>query len=267
MEKIIVLGTGNALVTKCYNTCFAIDDGQETILVDAGGGNGILIALEKTGVQFAQIHHVIVTHEHCDHVLGIVWVIRNIATMMHNNTYAGILQVYCHEDLAKSIQAICDFTLEKKFTELFGDRIQFVAVHDGDRYPLANYHVTFFDIHSTKAMQFGFTMQLQNGQVLTCLGDEPYSEFCQAYVKGSDWVLAEAFCLYGERDRFKPYEKHHSTVKEACELAEEMGVPNLVLWHTEDKNYERRKELYTNEGRQFYRGNLLVPYDLEIIDL
>ena len=33
----------------------------------------------------------------------------------------------------------------------------------------------------------------------------------------------------------KPYEKHHSTVKDACELAQGLGIPHLVLWHTEDR--------------------------------
>ena len=42
MEKLIVLGTGNAMATKCYNTCFAIEDGEEYFLVDAGGGNGTI---------------------------------------------------------------------------------------------------------------------------------------------------------------------------------------------------------------------------------
>lgn len=267
MEKLIVLGTGNAMVTKCYNTCFAIDDGQEVILVDAGGGNGILAALECTDIQCDRIHHVIVTHEHSDHVLGIVWIIRKIATMMLNGKYNGTLRLYCHAALAESIQAICGYTLQKKFTKLFGDRILFISIDDGDQQQLLQYNVTFFDIHSTKAMQYGFTMKLLNGRVLTCLGDEPYNELCDSYVKGSDWVLAEAFCMYGDRDRFKPYEKHHSTVKEACELAEQMGVPNLVLWHTEDKNYERRKELYTAEGKLYYHGTLLVPYDHEILEL
>jgi len=267
MERLIVLGTGNAMVTKCYNTCFAIDDGQEAILVDAGGGNGILSALEKTEVKYERIHHVIVTHEHCDHVLGVVWVIRKIATMMRNDKYDGALMVYCHVALAEAIQAMCRFTLQSKFTKLFGDRILFVDIDDGMQFQLNQYAVTFFDIHSTKARQYGFTMKLMNGKVLTCMGDEPYNELCAAYVSGSDWVLAEAFCLYGDRDRFKPYEKHHSTVKEACELAEQMGVPNLVLWHTEDKNYEQRKALYTAEGCQYYRGNLLVPYDHETIML
>jgi ribonuclease Z len=54
---------------------------------------------------------------------------------------------------------------------------------------------------------------------------------------------------------------------DAAKLAQELNVPNLVLWHTEDTNYERRKELYTAEGKEYYTGNLFVPYDLEVIDL
>ena len=35
--------------------------------------------------------------------------------------------------------------------------------------------------------------------------------------------------LYSQRDVFDPYEKHHSTVKDACELAEKLNVKNLLL--------------------------------------
>lgn len=79
--------------------------------------------------------------------------------------------------------------------------------------------------------------------------------------------MHEAFCLYGEKDKFKPYEKHHSTVREACQLAEELEIPNLVLYHTEDSHLQERKALYTEEGKQYYRGNLYVPDDKEIITL
>ena len=40
--KLTMLGTGNALVTECYNTCFVISDGDKNFLVDGGGGSGIL---------------------------------------------------------------------------------------------------------------------------------------------------------------------------------------------------------------------------------
>ena len=44
--KLTILGTGNAMVTKCYNTCFAIEQNDEYFLVDGGGGNQILSQLE-----------------------------------------------------------------------------------------------------------------------------------------------------------------------------------------------------------------------------
>ena len=266
MEKLIVLGTGNAMVTRCYNTCFALQSGEDYLLVDAGGGNGILAQLEKASVAPAHIRHLIVTHEHCDHLLGVVWIVRKIGTMMKAGQYEGVLHIWCHQGLTETIRTLCSLTLQKKFVDLLGQRILLHPVEDGQTESLLDAQVTFFDIHSTKAPQYGFTARWGE-TVLTCLGDEPYNPLCERYVRGSNWLLSEAFCLYGERERFKPYEKHHSTVRDACQLAEELGVPHLVLWHTEDRNYDRRKELYTAEGRQYYSGDLQVPWDLEVLKL
>lgn len=73
----------------------------------------------------------------------------------------------------------------------------------------------------------------------------------------------EAFCLSEDADIRNSYEKHHSTVKNACGLAEKLQVKNLVLYHTEDRRIKNRKELYSAEGRQHYHGNLYIPDDLE----
>ena len=35
--KLTILGTGNATVSECYNTCYAISDEGKHFLVDAGG--------------------------------------------------------------------------------------------------------------------------------------------------------------------------------------------------------------------------------------
>ena len=78
-ELLYVFGTGNATVTNLYNTCFALRDGDEYFMVDAGGGNGILKILDNMQVPLERIHHIFVTHAHTDHVLGIVWMIRMIA--------------------------------------------------------------------------------------------------------------------------------------------------------------------------------------------
>lgn len=267
MEKLLVLGTGNAGATRCYNTCFVLHDGGEPLLVDAGGGNAIFTQLERVGVRPADIHHAFLTHCHTDHLFGMIWMIRSVAQSIRNGTYSGSFTLYCHDGLAGIVRAIADMTLPAGMTRFIGDRIRIVPVEDGEERPFGNYRATFFDIGSTKARQFGFTLRLHNGKKLTCLGDEPCTPQDRKYAAGSGWLLSEAFCLYADRDRFNPYEKHHSTVREACETAAELGVGNLVLWHTEDTRLPERKALYTAEGRRYFAGNLFVPDDLESLIL
>lgn len=266
-ESLYVFGTGNATVTHFYNTCFAIRTGEEYFMVDTGGGNGILGILDEMKVPLHGIHHIFITHEHTDHLLGIVWMVRMIGTAMKKGRYEGTLSIYCHDELTETIKTICRLTLQKKFYDLIGRQILLIPVSDGETRQILGYPITFFDIHSTKARQFGFTTRLKNGRKLTCTGDEPCSECCETWAAGSFWLLHEAFCLYREREIFHPYEKHHSTVREACALAERLHIPNLVLWHTEETHLADRKRLYTEEGKCFYHGTLLVPEDREIIEL
>ena len=54
-EQIIMLGTGSAMVTECYNTCFLLKSKNDYLLVDAGGGNGILSVIKKSGVDWNSI--------------------------------------------------------------------------------------------------------------------------------------------------------------------------------------------------------------------
>lgn len=263
MEKITMLGTGNATVTKCYNTCFTLYDGEEYFLVDTGGGNGILSQLEKAEIPLEKIHEIFVSHEHTDHLLGLIWLIRVAATKMRQGSYEGNLNIYCHEELTQTIMTIAKLTIQKKFFDFIGERILLHPLKDQDEKKILGYTVTFFDIHSTKARQYGFTTVLKNGKRFTFLGDEPCREEEYDYAWGADWLLHEAFCLFSQRDIFKPYEKHHATVKDACELAQKLGVKNLLLYHTEDRNIKTRKNLYLEEGRQYYSGNLNIPDDLE----
>ena len=60
--ELIMLGTGSAMVTKCYNTCFALRREEEYFLVDAGGGNGILSQLEKAEIDYKNIKGMFITH-------------------------------------------------------------------------------------------------------------------------------------------------------------------------------------------------------------
>ena len=276
--KITMLGTGNATVSAIYNTCFLMDTPSTKLMVDAGGGNGVLGQLKKVGVEIADIHHLFVTHAHTDHVLGVIWVIRMVAQC---KGYEGKLHVYSHDKVITVIKTIIDMILAKKQLAKVAERVEFHELKDGDAFEVGDIHIQCFDIHSTKEKQFGFRAELpicsdakasadsfvSDKLVLACLGDEPYNEQNRQYVEHADWMMCEAFCLYADRDTFKPYEKCHSTALDAGKLAAELDIKNLVLYHTEEKTLATRKKAYTQEAAENFKGRIVVPDDLEEIEL
>lgn len=48
---LTILGTGNAVTTECYNTCFVLHESNQYFLVDGGGGSQILHQLKHTGIE------------------------------------------------------------------------------------------------------------------------------------------------------------------------------------------------------------------------
>lgn len=255
-----MLGTGNATVTRCYNTCFVLQTERTKLLVDAGGGNGILVQLEKAHIAISDIHNMFVTHAHTDHVLGVIWVIRMVSSC---KGYEGKFHLYSHDKVMKVVRTILEMTLSRKNLEKMAERVVFHEVKNGDTFEVGDMKLQCFDIHSTKEKQFGFRAELPDGTFLACLGDEPYNPFNRLLVEHADWLMSEAFCLYADRERFKPYEKCHSTALDAGKTAAELGVRNLVLYHTEDKTLNTRKVSYTKEAASCFQGNIFVPEDLE----
>ncbi len=265
--ELVMLGTGNAGVTKCYNTCFVVKTRETVLLVDAGGGNGILNQLEKADIAIGDIHEMFVTHAHTDHILGAIWMIRMVAQKILKGQYTGGFRIYGHDKVLQVLDWICRMTLPAKIVSVLNKDIEFCEVRDGDKLQIGDLYLQCFDIASTKEKQYGFRALLPNGRVLVCLGDEPYNERNRSYVEGADWLLSEAFCLYKDRDIFKPYEKHHSTALDAGRLAQELNVKNLLLYHTEDRTLDTRKKQYTEEATREFSGTVYVPDDLDRIIL
>lgn len=265
--KLTLLGTGNAQATKIYNTSLLFDDSKETLLVDGGGGNGILRILEKNNIPLSSINNLFITHAHIDHLLGCFWIIRRIAEEMNKGKYDGVFSVFSSENVIDLIIPFMKATLTKKICSLFEKRIFFVPLKDRDPLPLMGGLLTPFDIKSTKLEQFGFVLE-KDGMKIVDAGDEPLDESNYILIENADYLTHEAFCLYADRDRFHPYEKNHSTVKDASETAERLGVKNLILYHTEDlTDIATRKERYTEEAERYYTGRIFVPDDGETIQL
>lgn len=267
-DQIIMLGTGHATVTHCYNTCFLLKWAGGSMLVDAGGGNGILSQLEKSGTSLSDIRNMFITHAHTDHILGAVWVVRMVIQLMRRGTYHGNFTIFGHDKALTTLHTICSLTLAAGYKSYIGERVLFREVKEGDTIDLdGGTTIRCFDIHSTKEKQFGFRATLPDGVEVVCLGDEPYNEANRQQATDADWLLCEAFCLYADWEKFKPYEKHHSTALDAGKMAHSLNTRNLLLYHTEDTTLSTRKHSYTAEAAINFTGGIYVPDDLEVIDI
>ena len=80
--NVTMLGTGSALVTECYNTCFVLQENEEYFMVDGGGGSAILHQLKHAGIDWKEVRTIFVTHKHIDHITGIICMIRMICQDM-----------------------------------------------------------------------------------------------------------------------------------------------------------------------------------------
>ena len=60
--------------------------------------------------------------------------------------------------------------LQSKQIKYINDRLHLVVVNDGETKEIIGKKVTFFDIHSTKAKQFGYMMELDENRNLLVVG-------------------------------------------------------------------------------------------------
>ena len=267
MEELIVLGTGNAAATRCYNTCFALRCGAEYLLVDAGGGNGILSILEQQDIPLKHIHHIFVTHAHSDHILGVPWLIRMIGTRINQGKYEGDLTIYCHRELEEAIRTITSLTVQAKVCRHFGSRIRFQIVENGDVLDILGRQSSAASSVPPRLSRQASSVRRPPGSGSPFRATSPARTFCGSTSGTPTGCSTKPSACMRNGGKFKPYEKHHSTVRDACELAEAIGIKNLLLWHTEDKHIRHRKKRYLAEGSPFFSGNLFVPDDGERFSL
>jgi ribonuclease Z len=267
MEKIIFLGTSAGHSYNFYNACFLLQKNAEYMLIDGGGGNTILKQLKILNIDGNNIKNIFVTHSHLDHIIGIVWVIRKIETMMRINKYEGNLNIYASDITIDAIRTIANLTSSANYNIFLDNRIILNVVKDREEVNILNEKFIFYDINAQKEKQFGFKIIMEDNKTLVCNGDEPLNEINYDLVKNADYLIHEAMCLDSEKEVKQPYRKGHSTAKDACDVANSLNVKNLILYHISNDDVENRKIKFLSENEKYFKGNLYVPNDLEIIDI
>ena len=104
------------------------------------------------------MREIFITHKHIDHLTGIIWMIRVICQNMNSGKYEGEATIYGHAEVISLLHNLAEQLLPKKQTRFIGDRLHLICVSDAETRTINDRNVTFFDIGSTKAKQFGFSV-------------------------------------------------------------------------------------------------------------
>ena len=259
-----MLGVGNGRVLDLYNTCFVIQNDKGNLLVDTGGGVKIIKRLNQANIDYRSLRHIFISHSHTDHILGVFWLFKKISGPAMRGEIKENINLYCNDKVYEAVKQISKYILPEKYMDAIYDVLDFVILKDSDKYNINAINYEFFDIKAKGVKQFGFECMVNDNKVIF-LGDETLNPLLFDRVEGAEYVMHEAFCLDSEENKFHAYEKNHSTVKSVSEIMSNLNVKNLILYHTEDSHGDRRKDLYLNEGRKYFSGNLFVPDDLDVI--
>ncbi len=266
MDKIIMLGTGNGGTLDLYNTCFVIQNNNGNFLVDTGGGIDVIKRLKQVGIDYKSLRNIFISHSHTDHILGIFWLFKKISRDAMHGLINDKINLYCNDVVYEAIKGVSKYILPDKLMDAIYNVVNFVVLNDGDIHNINGVDYSFFDVQAKGTKLFGFECILNNKK-LAFLGDETLNSNLYDKIRGFDYVMHEAFCLDSEENIFHAYEKHHSTTKSVSEIMNKLDIKNLILYHTEDTHKEKRKELYTKEAQTYFRGKVIVPEDLETIEI
>ena len=88
-----------------------------------------------------------ISHNHNDHILGSIWVIRAVCNNILNGKYEGNLNIYCHQSSIDAIKSISFYVLQNKFTKFFDNRVLFIPINNGDEAEILGRKTIFFDIN------------------------------------------------------------------------------------------------------------------------
>lgn len=266
MEKLIILGTGNGGTLDLYNTCFVVQNDNGNFLVDTGGSIEIIKRLNKIDIDIKNIKHIFISHSHTDHILGLIWMFKRLGKVAINGETETKINIYCNDVVYESIMEVSKYILPEKLVAGILNIVDFHILNEEEVVQINGINYKFFDIKARGTKQFGFEC-IMDGKRLVFLGDETLNPNLYERVRNADYVMHEAFCLDSEENIFHAYEKNHSTVKSASEVMNSLNVKNLILYHTEESHKEARKDLYTQEAKKSFKGNIYVPDDLEVVEL
>ena len=286
--EIHILGCGSALPTTRHNASSqVIRIGNKQFMIDCG--EGTQLQLRRNHIHFSFINHIFISHLHGDHSFGLIGLISTFgllgrtaplhiyADAMLEKVMKPQLDFYCKDikyplffhsiDASKHSVIYEDNTITVETLPL-NHRMPccgFIFREKPKRRHLIGDVANFYNIpiYQRQSIKDGADYTTPDGTVIPnskltreadpsrsyayCSDTRPCPQIC-GYLKDVDLLYHEATFAESEKERAKV--THHSTAKEAAEIAVTAGVKRLLLGHYSSR-YDDEKQLLSEASEIF----------------
>ncbi|MBI4670453.1 MAG: MBL fold metallo-hydrolase [Chloroflexi bacterium] len=252
MAQVILLGTGSAWSSPTRENTFLLVRGATTnILIDVAGSPAQRLA--QLGVSPAEIDHIILTHNHPDHVYG-------YPILMLNAWMAGRkepLHVYGLQTTLNSAKALMNAVSFREWPNFFKIKYHVVTPNSIAKLP----PIGEFDIEAMLAKHYVPTIALRiteraTGSVLAYSADTaPHENIVE--------IARDANLFFHEATELNTSSAGHSTAFEAGAEAAAAHVKSLVLVHVPPNV---NPEQWRRAAKQNFRGKVRVANDFDVIE-
>ena len=259
--RVVFLGTGSALNPERYQAAVLLECGPTRVLLDTGGGLGLVRRLLTAEVDPGGVGHVFLSHRHLDHVGGLEPL---LLTITYRASRAGVeplpVTLYALPGSADAIRATLA-AADAAGQRRFGDRLAWVTPPASSALRLdAGVHLTLVSVdHLPPGGEAAGCVVQSDGARVVYSGDTRPCEALVDAARGADLLIHEVGGL--DTRAALLHAVGHSTAAEAGRAAARAGVRALALFHVPAAEWVAPAELLAEARRHAPGVEVFVSED------
>jgi ribonuclease Z len=246
----VFLGTGGALNVERYQSATVLEHGATKIMLDTGGGLGLVRRLLAARIDPASVHHLFLSHRHLDHIGGLEPFILTLALeARRRGVEPPSLSIYASAESARAVNATLD-AADAAGRGRLGARLRWVTPAFRAREALApGVALTLVPVdHLPRDGGAAGCVVDVDGVRVAYSGDTLPSPDLADAARGVDLLIHEVGGLDAQADAV--HGAYHSTAGEAGRVAAAAGARALALFHLPSSTWADPAELLA-EARRF----------------
>lgn len=232
-DHIRVLGTGTSVPEQgIYPSSYLISINSKLILIDAG--QGISGRIVNLGYKLKDIHTIILTHIHSDHIMGIPEII--MAIINDDRIERHTINIFISSDYISFIKNDLLFPWKEWIHKANKMRLKYIPLNEKENYKHKLFEIIPFSVHHHPS-SFGIIIKT-GGKQYIFTGDTDIFDIENINESNTEMIFIES-----TSDNFHKI-NGHLTVAEAVNLIQRTRIPTVYLTHFLPQ-YRKKIEKFT----------------------